>query len=578
MSNDEKNSNDALSIRVILQNGEIKFYPKGTILKNIAKENSSLCAHEIVGAIVNNNLKELFKPLEKNCSIVFFDISSIYGNHFYTRSLAFLFIIAAEELFPNARVTIEHSVNKGYYCEIINGSGTENGNGSENGSGSENKFSEEDSNIIKAKMKELVERDIPFEKNEMLTPDAIALFQGLGKKDKISLMKHRTKPEVNVYRCNGYYDYFYGFMVPSTGYLKVFDLVYYSPGFILRFPERVDPKVVPQWIEQKKLFKIFREADAWGKILEMENIGHLNDAIDQGRTIELINIAEGLHEKKYAAIADIIASKRDDIRLVLIAGPSSSGKTSSAHRLSTQLRINGLKPIPISLDDFFLNREDTPTTPDGEYDFETVHALDIKTFNEVMTSLISGKETEMPSFNFHTGSREWQGKKLQVNDEHILVVEGIHGLNELLTSSIPKEQKFKIYVSALTHLGIDDHNRIPTSDLRLIRRITRDFQFRSASALKTIRMWESVRRGEDIWIYPYQEEADVMMNSSLVYELSVLKKIAMPQLALISEDVPEYIEAKRLIKFLEYFSDIDMANVPLNSILREFIGGSCFFK
>ncbi len=550
------------NIKVILQDGTSKEYPRGTLLRNIAEENQSLCKNQIVGAIVNNQIKELFKPVLKNSRVVFFDISTAYGNQFYTRSLAFLYIIAVQEVFKGSRATIENSLNKGYYCEAFIG----------------RDLTENDVALIKAKMEELVEMDIPFEKYTMKTPEAIELFEDLGQMDKVALMKHRKKEEVNVYKCHGYFDYFYGFMVPSTGFLKVFDLKLYSPGVILRFPERKKPDALPEWIDQKKLFAVFREFDKWGKILELQNIGQLNDAIEAGRAIEIINIAEGLHEKKYAQIADMIANAPEKKRLVLLAGPSSSGKTSSAHRLSTQLRINGLKPIPISLDDFFLNREDTPKTADGEYDFETIHALDVALFNDVMASLIAGKETELPTFNFHTGSREWVGRKLKITEEHVLVVEGIHGLNEVLTAHIPREQKFKVYVSALTHLGIDDHNRIPTSDLRLIRRITRDFQFRSASALKTIRMWESVRHGEDVWIYPFQEDADVMMNSSLVYELAVLKQVAMPQLRLITEDVPEYIEAKRLIKFLEYFKDLDMNDVPLNSILREFTGGSCFFK
>ena len=550
------------NITAFLQDGTSKEYERGTLLKTIAEDNQGLCKNQIVGAIVNNDLKELFKPLTINSKITFFDISNMYGNQFYSRSMAFLYVIAVQEVFNGARATVENSLNKGYYCRVK----------------IKREITEEDTNKIKEKMRELVEMNLPFEKYTMKTPEAIELFEDLGQLDKVSLMKHRKKEEVNVYKCYGYFDYFYGYMVPDTGYLKVFDLKLYPPGLILLFPERKNPDVLPEWIDQRKLYCVFREFHKWGRILELENIGNLNDAIVNNRTIEIINIAEGLHEKKYGQIADTIANSDDKIRLVLLAGPSSAGKTSSAFRLSTQLRINGLKPIMISLDDFFLNREDTPKDIDGEYDFETVHALDIPLFKEVMASLIAGKETEIPKFNFHTGSREWIGKKLILNDEHILLVEGIHGLNEILTENIPRVQKFKIYVSALMHLGIDDHNRIPTSDLRLIRRITRDFQFRSASALDTIKMWESVRRGEDIWIYALQEEADVMMNSSLVYELAVLKQIAMPQLKLITEDVPEYIEAKRLVKFLEYFGDISMEDVPLNSILREFIGGSCFFK
>jgi uridine kinase len=366
-------------------------------------------------------------------------------------------------------------------------------------------------------------------------------------------------------------------MVPSTGYLKLFDLKFNEPGLVLRFPEKSTPNQLPEYKEQKKLFNIFREFENWGKILELENISHLNDAIKGGRISEVMAVAEGLHEKKIAQIADMISASNNK-KLVLIAGPSSSGKTTFAQRLSVQLRVNGLKPVPISLDDFFKNREDTPKDEFGEYDFETIDSIDIVTFNDVIKRLIEGEEVEMPSFNFHTGDREWKGKKLRITEEQVLVVEGIHGLNERLTQYIPKEQKFKIYISALTHLSIDDHNRIPTSDLRLIRRIVRDFQFRSADALSTIKRWDSVRRGEDTYIYPFQEEADIMFNSSLVYELAVLNQIALPQLEKIDNSVPEYIEAKRLSKFLQYFLNADIDEIPSNSILREFVGKSCFFE
>jgi uridine kinase len=538
-----------------------KEYPKGTKLQKIAKDFQEGFTSDIVGAIVNNELKELWVEIQQDCKLKFIDTTTVYGNRFYSRSLAFLFVIAAKEVFKGCRVTVEHSLSKGLYCEVHK----------------DEPLTEPDIAKIEEKMKELQKLDIPFEKRKIASTEAIELFKNTQQPDKVNLIKYRKKKYINVYSCYGYSDYFYGYMVPSTGYLKLFELKFNKPGLVLRFPEKSAPNELPEYKEQKKLFNIFREFENWGKILELENIAQLNDAIKGGRIGELIAVAEGLHEKKIAQIADMICASGNK-KLVLIAGPSSSGKTTFAQRLSVQLRVNGLKPVAISIDDFFKNREDTPIGEDGEYDFETIDAIDIVTFNDVIKRLIKGEEVEMPIFNFHTGNREWKGKKLKISEEQVLVVEGIHGLNELLTQYIPKEQKFKIYISALTHLSIDDHNRIPTSDLRLIRRIVRDFQFRSADALSTIKRWDSVRRGEDKYIYPFQEEADVMFNSSLVYELAVLNKVALPQLQKIDNSVSEYIEAKRLTKFLQYFLEADIDEIPTNSILREFVGKSCFFE
>lgn len=536
-------------------------YPKGTKLQEIAKDFQKYFKSDIVGAIVNNELKELWVAIQQDCSLQFIDRTTVYGNRFYSRSVAFLFIIAAKEVFKGCRVTVEHSLSKGFYCEVQK----------------DEPLTREDIARIESKMRELQELDIPFEKRKVTSSEAIEIFEKTKQFDKVDLIRYRKKKYINIYSCYGYYDYFYGYMVPSTGYLKIFELKFNKPGLVLRFPEKTDPNNLPEYKEQKKLFNIFREFEKWGRILELENISHLNDAIKFGRINEIIQIAEGLHEKKIAQIADMISAS-DNKRLVLIAGPSSSGKTTFAQRLSVQLRVNGLKPVAISIDDFFKNRADTPIGEDGEYDFETIDAIDIVTFNDVIKKLINGEEVEMPVFNFHTGNREWKGKKLKISKEQVLVVEGIHGLNEMLTQYIPKEQKFKIYISALTHLSIDDHNRIPTSDLRLIRRIVRDFQFRSADALSTIRRWDSVRRGEDKYIYPFQEEADVMFNSSLVYELAVLNQVALPLLEKIDNGVPEYIEAKRIKKFLQYFLEADINAIPSNSILREFVGKSCFFE
>lgn len=538
-----------------------KEYARGTRLQEIAKDFQQDFRSDIVGAIMNNELKELWVKVEEDCQLQFIDTTTVYGNRFYSRSLAFLFIIAAKEVFKGCRVTVEHSLSKGLYCEVHK----------------EKPLSEEDIGKIEEKMRELQKLDIPFEKRKITSAEAIELFQSTQQFDKVDLIKYRKKKYINVYSCYGYHDYFYGYMVPSTGYLKLFELKFNRPGLVLRFPEKSDPNKLPEYKEQKKLFSIFREFENWGKILELENISQLNDTIKAGRISELVAVAEGLHEKKIAQIADMISASGKK-KLILIAGPSSSGKTTFAQRLSVQLRVNGLKPVAISIDDFFKDRADTPIGEDGEYDFETIDAIDLVTFNDVIKKLINGEEAEIPVFNFHTGNREWKGRKLRISDEQVLVVEGIHGLNEVLTQDIPHEQKFKIYISALTHLSIDDHNRIPTSDLRLIRRIVRDFQFRSADALSTIKRWDSVRRGEDKYIYPFQEEADVMFNSSLVYELAILNQIALPQLEKIDNSVPEYIEAKRIKKFLQYFLEADIEEIPTNSILREFVGKSCFFE
>ena len=547
-------------IEVTVNGSYTSTYIKGTKLIEIAAKFQHMHKYDIVGAIVNNNLKELGFALEEDSHVDFIDTTSSYGNRFYSRSLAFLLIIAAKEILKNCKVTVEHSLSKGLYCEIY---------------GSET-IDEEILKKIENKMRQLVEEDIPFVKKKYSKDEAAKIFQERHQYDKLGLLKYRDSEYINLYSCIGYYDYFYGYLVPSTGYLKNFELKYYPPGLVLRFPDRKDPNTLPEFFPQPKLFNIYREFEEWGKILEIENMEDLNDYISSGRIRELVWISEALHEKKIAEIADMISHSKDKKKLVLISGPSSSGKTTFAQRLSIQLRVNGLKTVAISIDDFFKNREDTPKTPEGEYDFETIDAIDTDTFNNVLSGLIKGEEVEIPYFNFHTGSREWKGRKLKITEDQIIIVEGIHGLNEKLTKNIESKLKFKIYISALTHLNIDNHNRIPTSDLRLIRRIVRDFQFRSTDALTTIKRWDMVRNGEDKYIYPFQEQADVMFNSSLAYELCVLKTIAFPLLEKIDKDVIEYIEAKRLMKLLNYLLPLDSKCIPNNSILREYIGNSCF--
>ncbi|WP_073024028.1 nucleoside kinase [Lutispora thermophila] len=547
-------------INVTLDNGLAYQYPKFTTLLDIAKDVQHEYKYRIMGAIVNNNLRELAYALEEDSEVKFVDITSSYGNRIYTRSLSFLFIIAAKEVIKGCKVAVEHSLSKGLYCEI-HGSGP---------------LTKDVVRRIEEKMREIANKDLPFAKKKYSKSEAEKLFSQTGQYDKLELLKHRQKDSINIYSCMGYYDYFYGYLVPSTGYLDIFELLYYPPGIVLRFPTRDNPREIPEFFDQPKLFSIYREFEEWGKIMEIENISQLNDYILKGKVNELIWIAEALHEKKLAQIADNIFSSQEKKKLILISGPSSSGKTTFTQRLSIQLRVNGLKTVAISIDDFFKNREDTPKTPEGEYDFETIEAIDIDLFNEIINKLIAGEEVELPYFNFHTGKREWRGRKLKISEDHILLVEGIHGLNERLTQHIDDNKKYKIYISPLTHLNVDNHNRIPTSDLRLIRRMVRDYQFRSTDALTTIRRWDSVRSGEDKYIYPYQEAADIMFNSSLIYELSILKKTAMPLLEKIDKTMVEYVEAKRLMKFLDYLLPADSKPVPSNSILREFIGNSCF--
>jgi len=533
----------------------------GTALLQLSREYSYLHSVPIIAAKVDNDIRELGYLLEDDCKVSFIDLKEEDGMRIYRRSLYFILMKAVYDLFPDRRVIISHAVSKGLYCEIRG----------------EKELEPLEVEQIEARMHEIVSQAIPFKKREIPLEEAEALFKSTGRMDRYHAIEHRNKKMVTIYNCDGLDDYFYGYMAPDTGYIKVFALRYHSGGLIVQFPERTSPDTLPIYMEQETLFNIYLEFKKWGRILEVENVGALNDLIKAGRSTELIRVSEALHEKKLASIADMIANNQNKKRIVLISGPSSSGKTTFAQRLSIQLRVNGLKPVTISLDDYFVNREDTPKDEFGDYDFEALEAIDVKFFNKQLKELIQGLEVEVPIFNFPTGSREPVGKKLQIKDDNILVIEGIHGLNEKLTLEIPKESKFKIYVSALTSMNIDDHNRIPTTDNRIIRRIVRDHQFRGSNAMSTIKRWPSVRRGEEKNIFPFQESADVMFNSSLMVELSVLKTFAEPLLNEIGNGAEEYSEARRLIEFLSYFLPVDCKDVPANSIIREFTGGSCFY-
>ncbi|MDP4179327.1 MAG: nucleoside kinase [Bacillota bacterium] len=549
------------SYNLNLSNGEQISVEEGTEIYTIVKKYYDNTDFPVIMAKLNEDYLELTSKIEAGGNFSLVGISDKVGMKTYSRTLQFILIKAVRELFPEAEITIEHSINKGIYGEIHKGTD----------------LTEDEIHKIKDKMIEIIKKDISIRKSSITREEALKIFKSYNMKDKERLIKYVNTDRLKMYELDGIYDYFYGAMAYSTGIIYLFDLIFYNPGFILRFPTDKYINELPPFIEYQKLFKIFRETERWGNILEVGDVGGLNDKVENGDIINLIRVAEALHEKKIAYIADMI-SERENVKIVLIAGPSSSGKTTFSKRLGIQLRVNGLVPIPISLDDYFVDRAHTPKDESGDYDFESIYALDLKLFNENLESLMRGEEVEIPNFNFKTGSREYTGEKLRIPKNGVVVIEGIHGLNEMLTFSIPKENKFKIYISALTQLNLDNHNRIHTTDVRIIRRIVRDFLSRGYGGEETLNMWPSIKRGEEKNIFVFQEQADVMFNSNIVYELCVLKKFALEELGKIKIDSPVFYEAKRLITFLNFFKEVDTKYVPDNSILREFIGGSCFYK
>lgn len=533
---------------------------KGQSLKEIVLKNMPEKKHDFLCARIDNEIVHMDKVIDIDTEVKFLDIKDKDGLRVYRRTLSFTFIKACKDLFKDCKVSIEHSLNKGLYVEIHK----------------DPELSKKDIVDIKKKMKEIISADMEINRERMKSEEADIIFRKQNMDDKLRLSKYRRKDIINIYNCDGYYDKFYGFIAPYTGCIKEFDLQYYNSGVIIQFPTKESGFKIPEFEKHDKLAKIFKEAETWGEILDVGYVGALNDKASNGEMADIIRISEALHEKKIAYIADKICEdpKR---RIILIAGPSSSGKTTFAQRLSIQLRVNGKRPVSISLDDYFVNREDTPLDENGDYDFESIEAIDIKLFNENLLGLMNGKEVELPTFNFMTGKREYLGKKLKIDKDNPVIIEGIHGLNEKLTSYIDSKYKFKIYVSALTQLNIDSHNRIPTTDNRLIRRLVRDHKYRGSDAVKTLKQWDSVRRGEEMNIFPFQEEADAMFNSALVYELSILKRYAVPLLNEVKRDSEYFAESKRLLKFLSYFKDFDGESIiPNTSIIREFIGGSCF--
>ncbi len=535
--------------------------PQGKPLLALAIQVQPEYSSPIVGAKIDNEIVDLYTEITKPGRVEFLDLTTEDGMRIYRQSLVFLMTRAAYELSAPYLIRVEHSLGKSYYCELI---------------GSGHRALPLELITLEAKMRQLIELDEPIIPQRIHRGNAIGILSTLGFEDKVDFLKNIDCDQVTLHSSGSFSNYSYSKLVPTTGCLGVFKLEPHDKGFLLRFPASENPAVVAPYPDLPKLDQVFRESEKWANILEISNLVGMVKLLnrDSHAGNELIHIAEALHEKKIAQIADEIYARRDKVRVVLIAGPSSSGKTTFAQRLAIQLRVCGLKPISISLDDYFVNREDTPLDEKGDYDFEALEAVDVALFNEHLKELINGNKIECPIFNFHRGARESQGRAIKVSEDSPIIIEGIHGLNEKLTSAISRENKYKIYISALTQLSIDDHNRIPTTDTRLIRRIVRDNQFRSQNALTTLKRWASVRRGEERNIFPYQEEADIMFNSALIYELSVLKTYAYPLLKAVSRTEVEYSDAQRLLKLLSYFPELKSLNVPLNSILREFIGGS----
>jgi uridine kinase len=545
------------TVQVHLPDGCVLEGPRGTQLETFLKDLDDPQV-PIVGAIVNGELRELTYPIEMDSDVRVVTMGEADGMRIYRRSLTFLLAVAFDELFPDAKLYVEHSVSSGgYFCQV---SGRD-------------PLNEEDLGRIEKRMREIVDANLPFAKSQVLTRDAITYFEEKGHLDKARLMAHRRKAHLVLYQLRGMRDYYHGYMVPSTGYLKWFQLAKISDGFTLCFPRRHSPTKLQQPPEYPVLLSTFRLYGDWLRTLGIESVGALNDAIIAGRSREIILVSEALHEHRIAEIATHIKENLGKINLVLVAGPSSSGKTTFSKRLSVQLIALGLSPFPIEMDDYFVDREKSPIDENGQFDYEALEALDLDRLSHDLQKLIAGEEVQLPAYNFKTGRQE-VGETVRLRSDHIIILEGIHGLNPALLPDIPMEQKFRIYASALTQLNLDSNNRVSTTDTRLIRRIVRDAAQRGYNATETIRRWESVRRGEKRYIFPYQENADMMFNSALAYELSVLAPLAEPLLRQVPFRTEEYIEAKRLLTLLEWLLPLDTELIPDNSILREFIGGS----
>lgn len=542
--------------------GQKREFENGTTYEQIVNEYQDKYDNLIALVSVNGKIKELFKTVKKDCTVEFFTLKDPIGYKTYVRSATMLFLKAVNDVFGKKAMQqcrVQFTVGNGTYVYVNKGICV----------------NAENSKKIKARMQELVDAKVPYMKMALGMDDAMELFEKEGMEDKIKLLKYRRSSYVNVYEMDGYYDYYYGYMLPNAGYVKWFDVLAYDEGFMLVLPRKKEPNVLQPFEDRPKLFKTLKESEKWGQEIGMETVGDLNDCICKGSLSDMILVHEAQQERRIGEIArDIVA--KEHVKFVMIAGPSSSGKTSFSHRLSIQLRTLGKVPHTIGLDDYYKDREFTPRDEDGNYDFECLEAIDVELFNKDMGKLLAGERVELPTFSFKTGKREYNGKFMQLGADDILVVEGIHGLNPKTSTALPEDSKYKIYISALTSLNVDAHNRIPTTDGRLLRRMVRDARTRNTDARQTMEMWASVRRGEEKYIFPFQEEADSMFNSALIYELAVIKQFAEPLLFGIDKDAAEYYEAKRLLKFLGYFLSVSSEKLPNNSLCREFVGGSCF--
>ena len=535
----------------------------GDSLQEIYETLSTRLPFKPICALVNNKVEALNFKVYAPKMVEYLDSTSSHGSKVYVHSLCMVLYKAIEDLFPGKRLRIEHSIAGGFYCLIKH---------------EQDILNDEVIAQIKKRMREIVDEDIKFVRRERLTTDVIEMFRKQGLADKVRLLSTSNDLYTTYYKLDNIIDSYFGPLAPSTGYVKVFDLIPYKEGMLLLAHDKENPSQVHKTYPMEKMYKAFTDYVKFNDIVRLDDVGRLNEVIDKNRAPLLINVAEALHDKMFARIADEITRRYHEggARVVLIAGPSSSGKTTSSKRLGIQLVTNYIIPKIISLDNYFLDREHTPRDEDGDYDYESLYALDLEQFNKDIKALIAGAEVAMPTYNFQTGEREYRGNTLKLGENNILLMEGIHGLNPELTKDIADEMKFRVYVSALTTLSIDDHNWVSTTDNRLLRRIVRDFKYRGASAQSSIARWPSVRRGEEKWIFPYQENADAMFNSSLLFELAVMKDYAVPILKQVPVNVPEYAEANRLLRFLSYFKSLDPSNIPSTSLLREFLGGSSF--
>ena len=540
-------------------NGTSIEVPMGASLRQIYEQTGLTMEYEPVVARVNNKVEGLNFRVYKPKDIEFLDITSGSGIRAYTRTLFFVLCKAVHQLFTNGTVIIDIPVSNGYHCNIMIG----------------REVTVTDVDKIRERMQEIIAAARPIHRNEIPTEDAIEMFRRSGAMSKVKLMKSVSSLYTTYYELDGYVDYYYGAMLTNTSQLYLFGLEPHFDGVLLRIPSQTNPRELSALVRQDKMFDIFKEHHHWQRILTVNTVGDLNEAIKAGYSNELIQLSEALQEKKIATIADAIKNN-PEVKMVLIAGPSSSGKTTTCKRLSVQLGVNGIRPVPISLDDYFLDRDQTPRDESGDYDFEHLHALNLELLNEQMNTLLSGGEVELPRYNFQLGKSERSGKRLQLKGNEVLVVEGIHALNPELTASVPSHQLYRVYASALTTIILDYHNYVPTTDNRLLRRIIRDHKYRGVSAQETIRRWPSVRRGENRWIFPFQENADAMFNTAMLFELAAIKSHAEPVLEQVPENCVEYAEAYRLLKFLKYFQAIPADQIPPTSLLREFLGGSSF--